>query len=42
MLLGYRVGRTVVQHADQDGAQRGWNGLRLQYYGEPRYYGPGA
>lgn len=38
MLLGYQVGRTVVQHAEQDGAQRGWNGLRPQYYGEQRYY----
>lgn len=42
MQLGYEVGRTTVRHAEQDGAQRGWNGLRLQYYGEQRYYGPGT
>lgn len=40
--LGYEVGQSVVRHAEADGAQRGWNGLRLQYYGEGRYYGPGA
>jgi hypothetical protein len=42
MQLGYEAGRAVVRHAEQDGAQRGWNGLRLQYYGEQRYYGPGT
>lgn len=40
--LGHEVGRRVVEHGDGDGAQRGWNGLRLQYYGEGRYYGPGS
>lgn len=40
--LGEWVGRTVVAHAETDGAQRGWNGVRLQWYGEGRYYGPGA
>ena len=42
VLLGFRVGKTVVAHADTDGAQKGWNGLRLQYYGEGRYFGPGT
>ena len=42
LALGERVGRTVVQYGDTDGAQKGWNGLRLQYYGEGRYYGPGT
>jgi len=40
--LGLEVGQRVVRHAESDGAQRGWNGLRLQYYGEGRYYGPGT
>lgn len=40
--LGYDVGQAAIHRAEQDGAQRGWNGLRLQYYGEGRYYGPGA
>jgi hypothetical protein len=42
MALGRAVGERVVVHADKDGAQHGWNGLRLQWYGEGRYYGPGA
>ena len=40
--LGYAVGERVVQRAESDGAQRGWNGSRLQWYGDGRYYGPGA
>jgi hypothetical protein len=40
--LGYRVGQRVARYGDTDGAQKGWNGVRLQYYGEGRYYGPGA
>lgn len=39
--LGHAVGRAVLVRAEADGAQRGWNGLRLQYYGEDRLYGPG-
>jgi hypothetical protein len=40
--LGRQVGASVVEHAEQDGAQRGWNGLRLEYYGQNRYVGPGT
>ena len=40
--LGREVGRRVVDYAQQDGAQRGWNGSRLQWYGDGRYYGPGT
>lgn len=40
--LGYEIGRHVVRYGDTDGAQKGWNGIRLQWYGEGRYYGPGA
>lgn len=42
LLLGDLVGRRVVMHAESDGAQRGWNGVRLQWYGDGRYYGPGS
>ncbi len=42
LLLGSQVGAAVVAQAETDGAQKGWNGLRLQYYGEGRYYGPGT
>lgn len=42
LALGQRIGETVVKYGDSDGAQKGWNGLRLQYYGEGRYYGPGT
>ena len=42
LALGRRIGRRVVARGESDGAQRGWNGVRLQYYGEGRYYGPGA
>lgn len=40
--LGYEIGRQLVAHGDSDGAQHGWNGVRLQWYGEERYYGPGS
>ncbi|OGB21126.1 MAG: hypothetical protein A3I66_10060 [Burkholderiales bacterium RIFCSPLOWO2_02_FULL_57_36] len=40
--LGYAIGRHVVRHGETDGAQKGWNGIRLQWYGEGRYYGPGT
>jgi hypothetical protein len=39
---GLQIGRTIVARAEMDGAQKGWNGLRLQYYGEDRYFGPGT
>jgi len=42
LTVGYRVGRRVVEYAEADGAQKGWNGARLQYYGEGRLYGPGT
>lgn len=40
--IGDSVGRRVVEYAEDDGAQKGWNGIRLQYYGEDRYFGPGT
>lgn len=40
--LGWRIGRRVVARGESDGAQRGWNGVRLQWYGDGRYYGPGS
>jgi membrane-associated phospholipid phosphatase len=42
LALGDLVGRRVVARGESDGAQRGWNGVRLQWYGDGRYYGPGA
>ena len=39
---GEKVAAVVVQHAEDDGSARGWNGIRLQYYGQGRYYGPGT
>ncbi len=40
--LGWRVGRRVIAKGEADGAARGWNGVSQQWYGEGRYYGPGA
>lgn len=40
--LGAAHGDRVVEHAQHDGAQYGWNGARLQWYGEGRVYGPGT
>lgn len=40
--LGAAVGEQAVARAETDGAQYGWNGLRLQWYGEGRVYGPGT
>ena len=40
--IGIQAGNKVIEHAQNDGAQRGWNGSRLQWYGEGRYYGPGS
>lgn len=42
MAIGKAVGERVVAYGEADGAQRGWNGIRLQWYGEGRYYGPGS
>ncbi|MBU0603155.1 MAG: vanadium-dependent haloperoxidase [Gammaproteobacteria bacterium] len=40
--LGHEIGRQFIAYATADGAQYGWNGVRLQWYGEGRYYGPGS
>jgi PAP2 superfamily len=40
--LGRHVAAQVIQRAQTDGAQRGWNGVRLQYYGQDRFYGLGS
>lgn len=44
--LAQRVGRQaanqVIARAEQDGAQRGWNGARLQWYGDGRQWQPGT
>jgi hypothetical protein len=42
LALGQVVGNRAIERAEMDGAQRGWNGIRLQWYGDGRYYGPGA
>ena len=42
LALGAGIGQRVVDYAESDGTARGWNGLRLEWYGEGRYYGPGA
>jgi hypothetical protein len=42
LAAGRQAGQTAIAHGEADGAARGWNGLRLQWYGEGRYYGPGA
>lgn len=39
---GRKVGQGVIARGEIDGAARGWNGVRLQWYGEGRYYGPGS
>ncbi|WP_256080698.1 vanadium-dependent haloperoxidase [Massilia sp. YIM B04103] len=40
--IGSEVAQRVIARGESDGAARGWNGVRLQWYGEGRYYGPGA
>lgn len=40
--LGRQVGLRVIARGESDGSARGWNGVRLQWYGEGRYYGPGS
>lgn len=40
--IAQQVSAAVIAHAQNDGAQRGWNGSRLQWYGQGRYYGPGS
>ncbi|TDR34531.1 PAP2 superfamily protein, partial [Tahibacter aquaticus] len=42
LALGQTVGRRVIARGESDGAQRGWSGARLQWFGEGRYYGPGS
>lgn len=42
LAIGQKVGERVIAYAEEDGAQRGWNGVRLQWYGDGRYYGPGT
>lgn len=42
LAIGKKVGAAAIAHGEADGAARGWNGVRLQWYGEGRYYGPGA
>ena len=42
LALGYRIGQQAVARGEADGAARGWNGVRLQWYGEGRRYGPGT
>jgi hypothetical protein len=42
MAHGRSVSELVIARAEGDGAQRGWNGSRLQYYAQNRYYGPGS
>lgn len=42
LAVGQAVGSRVVAYGEADGASRGWNGLRLEWYGEGRYYGPGT
>lgn len=42
LAIGQKVGERVIAYAEADGAQRGWNGVRLQWYGDGRAYGPGT
>lgn len=42
IILGRQVGGTLTTYGEADGSARGWNGERLQWYGEGRYYGPGT
>jgi len=44
--LAQQIGRQSAQHviarAERDGAHRGWNGARLQWYGDGRQFQPGT
>jgi len=40
--LGRLVGLETIAYAKQDGADYGWDGRQLQWYGEGRFFGPGA
>lgn len=40
--IGRRAAQMVIARAELDGAQRGWNGSRLQWYGDGRQYQPGT
>lgn len=42
LALGKYIGAGLISYANNDGAHYGWNGLRLQWYGEGRYLGPGS
>lgn len=42
LAVGQIIGEAAVQHAEADGAAKGWNGSNLEYYGEGRVYGPGS
>lgn len=42
LALGKHIGVELINYANNDGAHYGWNGLRLQWYGEGRYLGPGS
>ncbi|NRR32080.1 vanadium-dependent haloperoxidase [Oxalobacteraceae bacterium] len=42
LAIGSEVAQRAVAHGEADGAARGWDGVRLQWYGEGRYYGPGT
>jgi hypothetical protein len=42
LAFGAHVGDRLVAYAESDGTARGWNGIRLEWYGEGRLYGPGT
>lgn len=42
LAVGQWIGEAAVNHAEADGAAKGWNGYSLEYYGEGRVYGPGS
>ncbi len=41
-VIGAQAADRAIERALNDGAQRGWDGNRLQWYGEGRFYGPGS
>ena len=42
LAFGAHVGDRLIEYAESDGTARGWNGIRLEWYGEGRLYGPGT
>jgi hypothetical protein len=42
LALGQVIGDAAVRYAQADGADKGWNGSNLEFYGEGRIYGPGS